>query len=369
MLFGRRRAVLVACASAWVSPARLPQVLSVAGARVVALSARGRALAATRFVDRVIEVPGTISEYVDALRAHLETHAYDWVIVADDPLLDALRARRHESWARTLLPIAGDHEWSDVIASKASFCARGAAAGLPIPESRTCGSLEEARAALHVLGAPMLLKQSSGYGGTGVRLVDDLATLDDAWRELSGSGQEIVAQRFVDGPIGNSVFLMDHGRPICWMSAFKVRTFPGPFGPSSARRFMTHEDVEPLLSRLGALTGYHGFGAVDWVLAEDHLQLIELNARPVPTIHMGAHAGVDFARAVRGMLAGAPTVQAPPAPPADAPIYPMFPEDIWRAATENAVDVREWVRLDLPWRDPQLLWHHLAGLYREARKR
>jgi predicted ATP-grasp superfamily ATP-dependent carboligase len=366
-----RPEVLVACASDWASPARLPRVLAAAGARVVALSPAGYALTATRYVDRVVDAPAELEAYVDALRDHLDAHRYAWVIVADDPLLVALRARalRGERWLRTLLPIASDHPWSSIVASKTAFARLGAAAGLPVPASRTCHAEPDAARAADELGLPLMLKQAAGFAGLGVRLVRDRADVARAWADVAGGAEPVVAQRFVEGPVGNTTFLMERGRPIAWMSAYKARTFQGPFGPSSARRFMVHGDVAPLLARVGALTGYHGFGAVDWIHgADDRLHTIELNARPVPAIHMGPRAGVDFARAVREMLAGAATVQVPPAPPVDAPVHPMFPEDVYRLAHERALDRRAWAAsADVPWGDPRLLLHHLRVFYRAVR--
>jgi glutathione synthase/RimK-type ligase-like ATP-grasp enzyme len=349
--------VLVACsASNWFSPARLPKVLKGAGLEVHALASPRHALASTRYVDRVFPAPTDLEEYVQALRTHVEAQRPDWVLITDDPLLTALASRRHERWVRHLLPIT--NEWAAALASKADFCTLGRAARLPIPATRVCNTIDDAHAALIDLGAPMILKESSGFAGLGVRLVRETSELAVAWDGLTGT---IIAQRFVEGPIGNSVVLFHRGTPMCWMSAYKVRTWPGPFGPSSARRFMTHPDVAPILRRIGLITGYHGFCAIDWVHADDRLQLIELNARPVPTIHMGPLAGVDFSRAARALIEGRIEVQEPPDPPGDAPIHPMFPEDIYRAASEGALALP--IR-DVPWRDPRLLLHHLRLMLR-----
>jgi predicted ATP-grasp superfamily ATP-dependent carboligase len=362
--------VLVCCASNWASPARLPRVLSRAGFWVSVLSARDHYLARTRYVDQVIGAPADVDGYVDALRAHLAEVSYRRVFITDDPLLAALAARRDEPWLEGVLPMTG--AWASALASKAHFTELAAGAGLPVADSHVCASLEGARRAAHDLGWPVMLKQSSGYAGLGVRLAHSDEELSAAWPELAGD--LVVVQRFIEGPIGNSVVLFHRGAPICWMSAFKVRTWPGPFGPSSARRFMTHPEVEPLLRKVGTLTQYHGFAAVDWVLDGDgHLRVIELNARPVPTIHMGPLAGVDFARALRESLAGTPTVHAPPDPPADAPVYPMFPEDVYRAAAEDNLSIASWLPVpgrftDLPWQDPPLLWHHLRSFLRAARE-
>ncbi|MGZ3441017.1 MAG: ATP-binding protein, partial [Polyangia bacterium] len=237
----------------------------------------------------------------------------------------------------------------------------------------------DARAAADAIGLPLMLKTSGGFAGLGVRLVRERRELDASFAALA-DGAPVVAQRFVEGPVGNTVVLYDgrsgRGLPICWMSAFKVRTWPGPFGPSSARQFTSHDDVEPLIRAVGARSGYHGFCALDWVLDGDgRLQIIELNARPVPTIHMGPLAGVDFSRAVRELLAGVPRVQAPR--PRERRVVPMFPEDVWRAASENTLALAAWLPWpgrfsDVPWHDPPLLLHHLrrfASAAREARQR
>ncbi len=352
--------VLIACASDWASPARLPRVLKKAGAQVHALCAADRALARTRFVDVVHAAPEPLPEFVAALRRHLATQSYDWVLITDDPLLSALAARRDEAWLDPVLPMSG--AWAAALGSKADFCTLGAAAGLPIPPTRICFTVEEARGAAVELGLPLILKESAGFAGLGVRAVRIAAELEPAFASLLE--RPLVAQRFVDGPIGHSVALFHRGRPICWMSAYKVRTWPGPFGPSSARRFMTHAEVRPLLERVGELTGYHGYCALHWVHAHQHLQLIELNARPVPTIHMGPLGGVDFSRAVAAFLDGKIEVQEPPDPPGDAPVVPMFPEDLFRAASEGE---RSLPLGDVPWSDPPLLWHHLRRISRARR--
>ncbi|HXU70582.1 MAG TPA: hypothetical protein VN947_14695 [Polyangia bacterium] len=369
------KSILVACASEWLAPARLPRVLSRAGARVVAFCPRAWPLAQTRFVDDVIDAPAELDAYVESLRDHLADVAYDWVLVVDDPLLEALAARRAEPWVDGLLPIARTHPWARALASKAAFCALAADAGLPVPKSRTVRTLDEARDAALSIGLPMMLKTSGGFAGLGVRLVREARELEASFGALAG-GLPLVAQRYVDGPIGNTVVLFDRGVPICWMSAFKVRTWPGPFGPSSARQFMSHDDVEPIIRAVGARSGYHGFCALDWVLDDDgRLQIIELNARPVPTIHMGRLSGVDFSRAVKELLGGVPRVQ-PPRPRA-ARVIPMFPEDVWRAASEHSLSLAAWLPwpgrfTDVPWHDPPLLLHHLrrfAQAARDARQR
>ncbi|HZS37240.1 MAG TPA: hypothetical protein VFF06_10450 [Polyangia bacterium] len=372
----RTAPVLVACSQTWSSPARLPRVLARAGCRVSVLCPPGAPLASTRFADERIAAPAELPAYVDALAEHLERAGdrYRWLLITDDPLLDALARRRAEPWIAARLPIDGRSRFAALLASKADFTDAAAAAGLPIPASRVCASLSGARAAAAEIGFPVMLKKSLSFAGLGVRAAADDAELARAFLELD-DGAPLVLQRFHQGRIGNSVVLFQEGRPICWMSAYKSRTWPGPFGPSSARQFMSHADVEPILAAFGALTGYHGFGAVDWVCdaVTGRLVILEFNARPVPTIHMSRLAGVDFSSSIAAMLAGRAEVQRPPER-APGPIVRMFPEDVYRAATEKQplelAGLLPWPGRysDVPWSDPPLLAWHLRAFRRAARE-
>jgi hypothetical protein len=136
---------------------------------------------------------------------------------------------------------------------------------------------------------------------------------------------------------------------------------------------MWHPEAEPMLRRIGGASGYHGFAAIDWILDGDgHLQLIELNARPVPAIHLAPLGGVDFSRALRDLFSGNPKVQSPPEPQPDA-VVAMFPEDLWRSACERELSVISWLPrpgrfTDVPWHDPPLLYYHLRRIVRSVRE-
>jgi hypothetical protein len=359
-------AVLVTCSAKWTAPARLPWVLRRAGCRVSAFTALDTALASTRFVDRVITAPEAIGDYVDALEAHLANERYAWVVITDDVLLEHLALRRASPVIARYLPLDPTSPWIRTLGSKAAFVAMAEEARLPIAPSRLCAREDEARAAARDLGYPVILKKSISWGGLGVRAAANAREVEEAFAALAREGDEpVVMQKLIAGPVGSSIALFDRGKARCWMSAFKARTFPGPFGPSSARRFMTHPEVEPLLEAFGAASAYRGFAAFDWVLDETtgRLAVIELNARAVPTIHMGRFAGVDFAKAIRAMLTGGEGVQRPPALAPDAPIVAMFPEDFYRAAIEkdrrDEAKIREIRYRDIPWSDVPLLAYHV----------
>ncbi len=361
---------LVACASAWDAPARLPRLLHDAGMRVTVMCPADAAIARTRYAAAVLVGAPSAAAFLEELTAHLAAHRYDWVIAADDPLLDALASRHlrdRASPAARWLPIDVGRVTPDLLASKAAFVELARELGLPIPRSLVCRGAAEIRAAGAAIGFPLVAKRARSYAGMGVRRARDVAELEEAAREL-GDGSDVVVQAFVEGRLGNTAALFQHGRPVAWLSAFKARTWPGAFGPSCARQLAAPPDVEALLTTLGEALGYHGFGAVDWIasLQTQKLTLLELNARPVPALHLGARDGVDFAVAARAFVRGEPVPPfAARALRDDEPVTPLFPQDFYRAVAEDdTAALRGWQAKvarfdDVPWDDPPLLAHYL----------
>ncbi len=360
--------VLLCCASAWSSPARVPRVFKHAGAHVSVFAGRAQLIARSRFVDTLIPAPAGIDEYVDALRDHLAEHSYDAVILIDDPLVDAVRLRRTEPWAAEILPIHGHHKWSGALASKAEFTRLAQVEDLPIPESRVCRTLEDTQAAARELGLPIMLKKSTSFAGIGVAKIKDLAELPEIWRHVDDD--VVVAQKFLEGTIGSSLAIFSHGRLLAWASGEKVRTWPGKFGPSTARRIVTHPDIGPTFERFGAATGYHGLAATDWIIdADNNFRVIELNSRPTAMLRLGALAGTDFSAAIAEMLAGGSTTYPPSSEPADSRVVAFFPEDLMRAIAQDGFtrdEVASWLPRkgrynDIPWGDRKVLAGYLTA--------
>lgn len=359
--------VLLACASDWQAPARLPKIFRRAGFEVHVFCPPGAGITHTRYVDVVHEGPTDAGAFVEALRHHLaeNKHFYAKTIAIDDPLLARLAARGGEAWTADLLPVDRASPFAEIVASKAALIRAASDLGLRVPPSRVVRSKDEAIEATRIVGCPAILKVDCSFAGMGVALVESADDVSRAWDSIRPTG-DVVVQSFVHGALGNTAVLFARGAPVAWMSALKSRTWPGPFGPSCARSFVDREDLAPMIARFGVETGYDGFVAFDWIAGEDdHTWILEVNARPVPALHMGVHAGVDFARAVETWLGGPLTSHSPMRSIANSAIFPMFPEDFHRAITDadelglDAFREGHAGHDDIPWDDPPLLRHLL----------
>src|SRR5262249_35827392 len=287
----------------------------------------GFAVNRSRFVDRHYEVSSrqTVAE---ALRDHLaaQTQAYDWVVIGEEPSLNELLERAGEIWLDGWFPVNRSPDSLRLITSKLALTEAAHGAGLAAPFSRTCGSQAEAEAAAELIGFPLVLKRHSGFNGEWVRVARDMESLRENFADLS-DGRDLIVQQFVDGKVGMTEVLFDHGKPVCWTSSYRLLSWPGPLNASCVRQFMFHNDVERMLVVLGTLTGYHGLAGVDWIheRSTNRLQFIEFNARPTPGYHTAA-GGVSFSESIREMLGGSSIVRRPKVVNGSGPVVHMFPQ-------------------------------------------
>jgi len=346
-----------------VGVSRLPQTLHRAGCRVTLFAPPGLAVGRSRFIDRHIPASAAGHVLIGQLEAHLAERRsdYQWIIVGDESLIHELARHRGEAWLDGWFPVDHRSPAIDFITSKFDFLQAASDAGLRVPSFEICHAVAEAEQAAERFGYPVVLKLSKGLAGSGVRLAQDRQDLVSQFEEIV-VGQAVAIQRFAAGTLGTTEILFDRGRPVCWASYYNLQCWPTDLSASCVRQVMDHRDIEPLITRIGSLVGFHGLGGVDWIHdpASDSLSLIEFNPRPTPAYHSGHLAGVNFSAAVRAMLSGTPLIRHSAWEQArrSRKIF-MFPQSIYRAVDDRDLLMLMRVCADLPWSDPPLLAAHL----------
>jgi len=71
--------------------------------------------------------------------------------------------------------------------------------GILHPETAIAENLEKARKEAKNIGYPVLVKPSKGFGGSGVRKAEDSQELEQAFRDASRPGENILIQEYVSG--------------------------------------------------------------------------------------------------------------------------------------------------------------------------
>ena len=365
-----------------VGLARFPFVLHKAGCRVTLLSPHGFAISRSRFVNQHIATSTDANARVLHLKSLLEEkrpERFAHVIIGDELTLAALAEYRGENWLDDCFPVNHRTNAVDVILSKLAFYEEMVAAGLSMPYAKLCHSWSEVETAAQQTHYPMILKTSYGFTGSSVRKIANQAELEPAFRELVAPDSALLVQQFCEGATGSTDVLFNHGVPMCWQSTYISECWPTPLAASSARTLMSHSGIEQMLSDVGRLTGFHGFASIDWIQEQrsNHIYLLELNPRPIPTYHLDKYFGIDFGASYKQLLSGQMSVTPPKSINQPAPVIKLFPQNLYWSISE-----RNWGSFiscwhDAPWNDPLLLaaylrrvfTHYLPKQWRETARR
>jgi len=165
-------------------------------------------------------------------------------------------------------------------------------AGLPtVPGSDGLKTEEEARKAAQELGYPLIIKASAGGGGRGMRLVSEESELIERFHaarreaEAAFGTPEVYFERFLEGArhIEVQILADEHGGVVHWgerecsiQRRYQklIEESPAPGLPHKLRDALWEAAVEAAQA-----LGYHNAGTVEFLVSEEELYIIEINAR------------------------------------------------------------------------------------------
>ena len=363
--------VLCASSERWLSLAHVPWLFHRAGAHVTFLGPAGAWALRGGFVDAWARADGGAPDVARALGRHLSRAAtraadYDWIVIGDDALLAAVAAHRAAPWAKAALPIAPDDVRVGLLGSKVGFVRAATALRLPVPASRVCLGIDEARAALADVGVPALMKEEGPSGGAGCRLIPDVASLASLPSSLWSA--PLVVQAFVPGPTIAVEAVFDRGHLRHAVTSTVLRAWPAPFGISTSRRFAHDPAVVDLAREVGRTVGVHGFANITVMRdrADGRPLLVELDPRPNALFHLGDALGVPVSVTLRDILQGNANGPLRRLHGGVDVVVPIYPADVIRSAVERDWQgVAAWaLNLDGRWRWARNADPRLARAYR-----
>ncbi|HEX6885086.1 MAG TPA: ATP-grasp domain-containing protein [Planctomycetota bacterium] len=255
--------------------------------------------AAERFV---YPAPGrSPSAFVASLHARLCAQPVDLLVPVTDACIQPLAHARRRFAGLAELAIAEDEALATVM-DKSATLALGRALGVPVPETRSVGGLEEARAAAAELGYPLVLKPtvSRRYSMAEdrldvgrVRFARDRAELERLLPPLL-ERHALLLQRYEAGT-GVGLEALAHGGRV--LHAFQHRRLAEipPSGGASAWRESMALDPQLLghATRLIEALRWSGLIMIEFKLGRQPW-LVEINGRVWGSLPLACHAGLDF---------------------------------------------------------------------------
>lgn len=372
---------------------RIVSEMARRGARCSVMARRNSVVARPAGVARHIVLPGWAGPLTAALglgrrlAAAARACAAEAVVPLDDLsaalLRDIALARRTAPGLRTLIARSlGDPAHYRTAGCRDLFIAEAARLGLRTPAQGRATDGAAARGVAALLGYPLMLKREATCGGAGVVLVRDAAALAAAFaaadrrarakragRRLLGFGAapqsaSITLQAHVAGQLALRTVACRDGRVLAGVTFLAERLNPPVTGSSTVVRPLAHPEIEVAAARLVAALGCSGFVSFDFIVAADGgAHLIEMNARPVGSGHLGLRVGADLYGA---FLSGFPGFRdaAPPAAPRPEAVraVALFPKEMMRDPDSPDIGAGAGIDHDVPWHEPAVVAHYGALL-------
>jgi predicted ATP-grasp superfamily ATP-dependent carboligase len=213
--------------------------------------------------------------------------------------------------------------------SKSRVLSLAEALGVRCPQTRVLANKSALEQIEQDLCFPLIVKADEGWGGLGVRLVNNALELRIAIAELSlpyhwpRRAKRLIARRiwriFLDwwAKWPNKISVQQYvvGNPcnlaaVCWKGrvlagiTVDVLATSNEFGPATAVRIINHPDVEDAAAKIISTLELSGFLGLDFIHdREGRAWFLEMNARATPTCHI-ATRGQDLAGALFEQLTG-----------------------------------------------------------------
>lgn len=319
----KKRILIIALDTDWSGISRLPSGLFRAGFEVYALCPEKSYLAKTKFLDDSILYPTfTYSRFkiiylliiVSILRfkPDLLIPGDEDSILALQKLSNALEKIPFTSYfskliRKSLVP----RKYDSLILSKSNFQEKCQSIGIRSPKNIAVTDLKGAISAANVLGYPVVLKDDSGYGGSGVfictnenEIISNLSKKVEQkfFQKISillkrlffisifTLEKKISVQQYIKGQVGQSPFCAIDGIVLATNSMLKIRTFPGGTGPSSVIRGIENSDIVEYVKKVTKELHFTGFGSLEFIVEDgtNLIYVIEFNPRPTPTCHLSS---------------------------------------------------------------------------------
>jgi len=359
--------VLLICGGLWHTMLGIPLLLHRAGCKITLVCPPAHPASLSRFIGRVLHYTGDNSVAIDFVRSLLVKEKFDHTIWTDESMLRDVIRRGDDPVLAASLPVPPSGEGGLVASSKAGLAQFAPQAGVSVPASRVCHTVDEAISFLeHGSRGDAILKPLHSAGGGGVMRVK---TADEIRACATTNDTPFLIQDYITGKVGVTEMVMNRGQLLGWIASWKTANLDHAFGPSTRRVLCAPPDVENQAHALGRLTQFTGFCGFDFIEDEKtgKIFVLEFHPRPTAGFMFALRWGANLHEGWNNILRGTPVTQiATPASDCLGAERAIFPAELQRLLkTRDAGGLLKWsARLGpvrfLPWQDPGLI----AGVVR-----
>ncbi len=328
-----------------------------------------------------------------ALERTIADWAPDWIVPLDDMASWQLRSlvvgrRASAALHRLIVRSLGSEHGYCAALSRTKLLDLAAASGVRVPQNIAVRDTSEAIQAATAIGYPLMFKLEHTCGGAGVFAIRNPAELKSAmtsvgldgapslqrlrtaakqlvWSRANLVGLEQPAaaiQSRVEGRLAIHTVAAVEGRILDGVTFSAVAVHPEPAGASTVLRPIDHPEMAAAAVTLVSATEISGFASFDFLIAPDNsATLIEMNARPVGSVHLGSRLGHDVCGAMAAHIKGhrLPPQNHDPMPDME---IALFPKELERDPCSPRLAAGSGCHHDIPWEDMPVIAAYLEGL-------
>ena len=295
----KRRCLIAFTHVGVMTAAQLPSLLKRAGYHVSMMGKARRKLSVSQHYDKWYSTSDDPREIITTIANILRNDptAYEWIILAGDPLLRVLNELNFPSDIMARISPVRNLTALSILGSKTRTAAFLQDNGITVPQFLPCTEANEITAAAHALGYPLIAKVDQSQNGSGVFKCFSDVDINRHAKDLVGVTLQL--EKLIEGEqIGVEPLYMN-GVLLAYCSA-KIIATDTVVGLETRRQTIDEPALIPILKHLGKVLELHGFCNLGFMRSPDgQLYLFEADLRPNAWVTLDAFYGVHFAEAIR----------------------------------------------------------------------
>ena len=296
--------VLIAESTNWVTGAELPFLFKTAGCAVDIFCKERSWLETNSFYNKRISFNSQIECFELKLLELIKEADYDWIILADDPLLH--RMNNHvmddEELSKKILPLS-NLQHRHMLGSKAGFAAFCKEYDILSPLTYVLKKDDDIENVVNAVDYPVIVKEDVSHAGLHTYVCNNKTELVDGLSR-GRNNDNLIIQKYIKGKLIFAEALYSNGQLLSYTYSEKLKNIRHEFSGSTERLYYTNRSIEPMLIQLGKCAGLNGFASISCIYdPQKQLHyLFEADLRPNAWFAYGRFAGTDFSSAIKKII-------------------------------------------------------------------
>ncbi len=194
--------------------------------------------------------------------------------------------------------LIAERESFDLASDKYETTRLAQSLGMDCPGTWLPAGTEELPAIAAEAGFPLVVKPRSSSGSRGIRIVHNLADLQQAFGHAAeGAKLPMIQQYIPPGERFDAALLFDtEGRLTASFVQKELRHYPADIGPSTVQESVWMPELAEAAETLLRKLNWRGIAEVEWMRdpRDGRLKLMEINPRYWNSLHLAIQSGIDF---------------------------------------------------------------------------